>query len=1174
MTFPDGDGSETQELWITGVPAGATLSAGTYDSASATWKLTKAQTAGLKVITPAGWSKDMTLTLSARATENNQTAIATASAAMVINAAPIDMRLGGNGITGPAVVEFTPSSNPSGAVVGVVGPVDPDSLDRNRVTTDFAAMPRRGTGEERIITGTGPAGGSVSLLETGQFNGTGDPTGGGVFDMSAGAVDPTKVYKYTIYVKAENNSPQTLYFGTRGNVENAASGTADTNPYFWYQQAGTLVQDRWYRIEGYVLPTGSALVPQGLFGGVYDTVTGAKVGNTTTFRFAPGAADTNVRFFSFYGEGTSGYSGQWYQPVVEQQDYSFALTDSAGGRFAIDPVTGLVTAVGTAFDYETATSHNVTVRVTDGWGAQLSQTKTITVTAVNEAPTISGGPTAVYYDETGLGAAPATVGGVFASFTLGDPDAGQTPTLQFVSNPGGLFAISGNSVQFASALNYETLRGAGYSTGDFNGDGRTEAFVGDVVVRATDGTLGSTTKTVKVYVQDVNETPYFTGGGDWRFFDETGLGANPANASTVITTFTAADPDGTTPSFQLLNNPNGWFTLVGSTLRFTGTNLSFEAFRDSGSYGISDWNGDGRLEAHIADVWVRATDGVNYVDKLTQVFISDVPEAPVITSGGGWQFLDETGLGGARAANADQIVATFAMSDGDGTTPTLQLVNNPGNWFYISGNTLRLRAGFNFDFESLRAQGYGINDWSGDGRLEAHIADVYVRATDGGLNSADVLTQVFISDSNDRPNNLVLEASNVFKETGDGSSHAGLLQARFSLSDPDGTTPRLEIVGGNGNGWFQVNGQHIQVTGANWTADWLRSTLGAYGQDAAFNYDTNGNGIPEIRIATLQLRANDDRGGVSDPFTYNVYIEERNEQNALGNAAFGVDENVGVGTAVGTVVASDPDLWAPYRDQRYYFWDGSNISGTSSDGRFAIDAVSGVIRTNAGLDYEAANTFAYTVTARDYAGNPGYTQSFARVDIGVRNTNDNAPYWTSIQGARVMENANMPGEALGAVVAAADADGSSTVRYSLDPSYNAGGIFSIDPITGQIKLTHATLDYEASYWTAGGNSGKYYDLLVYASDGGYTIGANVRIEVDNQRKYLWNNNQLNPAYTPDWQATYTGGGPQMQGAELQAMAGGRIVASGSAGPRRRLVQRMVPLRARRSGRLLFRVQPI
>ncbi len=45
---------------------------------------------------------------------------------------------------------------------------------------------------------------------------------------------------------------------------------------------------------------------------------------------------------------------------------TYSLTDDAGGRFAIDPASGQITvANGALLDYEDATQHNVTVKVTD-----------------------------------------------------------------------------------------------------------------------------------------------------------------------------------------------------------------------------------------------------------------------------------------------------------------------------------------------------------------------------------------------------------------------------------------------------------------------------------------------------------------------------------------------------------------------------------------------------------------------------------------------------------------------------------------------------------------------------------------------------------------------------------------------------------------------------------------
>jgi Ca2+-binding RTX toxin-like protein len=120
VTFPDADGSEFQEIWISGVPAGITLSAGT-DSGSGVWKLTQAQAAGLKVIAPAGWSQDLSLSVTARATEGGQTAVSSiASTTVVINAPPTGANLSSNSVGENA-------SN--GTTIGTVNGVDPDAGD-------------------------------------------------------------------------------------------------------------------------------------------------------------------------------------------------------------------------------------------------------------------------------------------------------------------------------------------------------------------------------------------------------------------------------------------------------------------------------------------------------------------------------------------------------------------------------------------------------------------------------------------------------------------------------------------------------------------------------------------------------------------------------------------------------------------------------------------------------------------------------------------------------------------------------------------------------------------------------------------------------------------------------------------------------------------------------------
>ncbi|MEM9365339.1 MAG: cadherin domain-containing protein, partial [Planctomycetota bacterium] len=62
------------------------------------------------------------------------------------------------------------------------------------------------------------------------------------------------------------------------------------------------------------------------------------------------------------------------------------LIDSAGGRFVIDGVTGVVTTSGAAIDFETSLSHTIEVRSQSQDGSFVDQSFVIAVRNVNEAP--------------------------------------------------------------------------------------------------------------------------------------------------------------------------------------------------------------------------------------------------------------------------------------------------------------------------------------------------------------------------------------------------------------------------------------------------------------------------------------------------------------------------------------------------------------------------------------------------------------------------------------------------------------------------------------------------------------------------------------------------------------------------------------------------------------------
>ena len=76
--------------------------------------------------------------------------------------------------------------------------------------------------------------------------------------------------------------------------------------------------------------------------------------------------------------------------AIDANDFdtvTYSLDNDAGGRFAINPLTGIVTvADGTLLDFETATSHQITVRATSADTSFTTADFTIAVGDVNDQP--------------------------------------------------------------------------------------------------------------------------------------------------------------------------------------------------------------------------------------------------------------------------------------------------------------------------------------------------------------------------------------------------------------------------------------------------------------------------------------------------------------------------------------------------------------------------------------------------------------------------------------------------------------------------------------------------------------------------------------------------------------------------------------------------------------------
>jgi Ca2+-binding RTX toxin-like protein len=125
---------------------------------------------------------------------------------------------------------------------------------------------------------------------------------------------------------------------------------------------------------------------------------------------------------------------------------TFTLLDNAGGLFAIN---GTNLVVAGALDFETATSHQVTVRVTDSGNNTYDETFVVGVTDVNEAPTDIALSNATVAENSANGT-------VVGSLSAIDPDAGDTATFTLLDDAGGRFAINGTDLVVVGSLDYET----------------------------------------------------------------------------------------------------------------------------------------------------------------------------------------------------------------------------------------------------------------------------------------------------------------------------------------------------------------------------------------------------------------------------------------------------------------------------------------------------------------------------------------------------------------------------------------------------------------------------------------------------------------------------------------------------------------------------------------------
>jgi len=761
---------------------------------------------------------------------------------------------------------------------------------------------------------------------------------------------------------------------------------------------------------------------------------------------------------------------------------TYSLDDNAGGRFAINGTTGVVT-VNAALDYETSTSHSVTVRATSADGSFSTQSFTIDVNDVNEsgASAISdtdGDPDAVQ-ENSAIG----TTVGVTAS--ANDPDGTDTVSYSLDDNAGGRFAINSSTgvVTVASGIDRE-------AAGSY-----------DITVRATSTDTSFTTKTFTITIGDVDEfdvTAPSDTDGTADAVDE-----NAANGTTVGITASASDADATTNgvTYSLTDDAGGRFAINSSTGVVTvadGTLLNREA---AASHGIT----------------VRATsaDGSTN-DTVFTVSLNDVDEFDVgaVTDSDGTDnsVAEDAGIGTA-------VGLTASASDADATTNTIAyaLDDNAGGRFAINGTTGVVTVNAALDYETSTSHSVTVRATSTDGSFSTQsftidVTDVNesgvsaISDTDGdpdavGENSAIGTTVGVTAYANDpdgtdtvsyslddnaggrfainSTTGVVTVASGIDREAASSyditvratSTDTSFTTKTFTItigdvdefdvtapSDTDGTADAVDENAANGT----TVGITASASDADATTNAVTYSLaddagGRFAINSSTGVVTVADGTQLNREATashdITVRATSADGSTNDRvFTVNLNDVDEFDVGAVTDSngtANSVAEDAGIGTAVGlTASASDADATT------------NTITYTLDDnagGRFAINGTTGVVTVNAALDYETSTSYSVTVRATSADGSFS-TQSFTIDVTDVNESGVSAISDTDGDPDAVQENSAI-GTTVGVTAYANDPDGTDTVSYSLDD--NAGGRFAINSTTGVVTVASG-IDREAA----------------------------------------------------------------------------------------------------------------
>jgi hypothetical protein len=601
--------------------------------------------------------------------------------------------------------------------------------------------------------------------------------------------------------------------------------------------------------------------------------------------------------------------------------------------FAVNAATGQITvADSSALNFETSPSFSFVVRATDQFGLSTTNTMTVNLTNVQEAPTVVPQTYSIAENSADF----TTVG----SYSATDPEGGSLTWSILSGNVDGAFSlnvVTGAVILVANsaALDFET----------------TPTF--SLVLQAVDSTDLAGTGTYTINLTDINESPT----------------AYAASFSTdEDTAFDAAlsgsDPEGSALNFVLVTGPeNGSLTLNTNGTFSYAPNAEF-----NGSDSFAFTTNDGSLDSTPATVSLNIT------------AVNDAPTANAAS----FSTDEDVALNGSlTGSDVEGSALSFVLVAGP-VNGSLTL-NADGTFSYVP----------NADFNGSDSFAFTTNDGSLDSTPAtvslgiAAVNDVPTAnsasfstdedvALDGTLSGFDVEGSAlsFVLVAGPANGSLTLNADGTFSYapnanfngsdsfsfcTNDGSLDSTPATVSLSIAAVnDPPTANAAVFSGTED--MTLNGT---LTGSDVEGSLLTFVLVASPASGSLTLNPNGTFLyaPNANFngsTNFTFRTSD--GSLdSASETVSLNIAAVNDAPSLSAATFSLPENSANGTSVGAASASDLDLG----DTKSF----AILSGNAG-GAFAINSATGAITVanTAALDFETIPTFVLSVRVTDGGG--------------------------------------------------------------------------------------------------------------------------------------------------------------------------------------------------------------